>query len=98
MYKLSRLAAEDFEAIYEYTLLNFDARQADAYTDDLESTFRLLSSSPLMGYECQEIAVGVRRHDHQRHAIFYRRREHDILVIRILHQQMEPLNSQFFLL
>ncbi|WP_275100530.1 type II toxin-antitoxin system RelE/ParE family toxin [Sedimenticola hydrogenitrophicus] len=91
MYKLSNLAAEDFTAIYKYTLLNFGAHQADAYTDDLESTFRLLSNSPLMGHECLEIADGVSRHDHQRHAIFYRRREHDIFIVRILHQQMEPM-------
>jgi toxin ParE1/3/4 len=77
MYKLSNLAVEDFTAIYEYTLLNFGDIQADNYTDYLESTFRLLSSSPLMGYECPEIADGVRRHDHQRHAIFYRLREHE---------------------
>ncbi|WP_409523871.1 type II toxin-antitoxin system RelE/ParE family toxin [Nitrincola sp. MINF-07-Sa-05] len=95
MYKLSNLAANDFSAIYEYTLLNFGTRQADAYTDDLESTFRLLTSSPQMGLECPEIAEGVRRHDHQRHTIFYRRREHDILIIRILHQQMEPLRHFF---
>jgi toxin ParE1/3/4 len=95
MYKLSNLAAEDFAAIYEYTLLNFGARQADAYTDDLDSTFRLLSSSPLMGYECQELADEVRRHDHQRHVIFYRRREKDIFIIRILHQQMEPMRHFF---
>lgn len=95
MYKLSNLAAEDFAAIYEYTMLKFGARQADAYTDDLEATFRLLSSSPLMGHECQEIADGVRRHHHQRHAIFYRRREHDIFVIRLLHQQMEPTEHFF---
>jgi len=62
MYKLSNLAAENFAAIYEYTLLNFGALQADIYTDDLDKTFQLLSGSPLMGYECPEIAVGVRRH------------------------------------
>jgi toxin ParE1/3/4 len=95
MYKLSKLAAEDFAAIYEYTLLKFGARQADTYTDDLESTIHLLSSSPLMGHECQEIADGIRRHDHQRHAIFYRWREQDIFVIRILHQQMEPMRHFF---
>ena len=95
MYKLSRLAAEDFAAIYEYTLLNYGARQADAYTDNLESTFRLLSSSPLMGREYLEITGGVRRHDHQQHTIFYRQREHDIFVIRILHQQMDPLRHFF---
>jgi len=95
VYKLSSLAAEDFATIYEYTLLNFGARQADAYTDDLEATLRLLSSSPLMGHECAEIAEGVRRHDHQRHAIFYRWREQDIFVIRLLHQQMEPMKHFF---
>ena len=91
MYKLSNLAVEDFTAIYEYTFLNFGVSQSDSYTEQLESTFRLLASSPLMGRECAEIAVGVRRHDHQRHAVFYRHREHDIFVIRILHQQMEPM-------
>lgn len=95
MYKLSNLAVEDFTAIYEYTLLNFGAIQADAYTDNLESTLQLLSSSPLMGYACPEIAAGVRRHDHHRHAVFYRQRELDIFIIRILHQQMEPMKHFF---
>ncbi|MCC5879303.1 MAG: type II toxin-antitoxin system RelE/ParE family toxin [Idiomarina sp.] len=90
MYKLSQLAAEDFTAIYEYTLLNFGVRQADSYTEELESSLGLLSSNPLMGHACEDIAAGVRRFDHQRHAIFYRQRESDIFVIRILHQQMEP--------
>lgn len=95
MYKLSLLAVEDFSGIFEYTLLNFGARQADAYTDDLESTLKLLANSPLMGHECPEISKGIRRHDHQKHAIFYRQREGDIFVLRILHQQMEPLKHFF---
>ncbi|GAB2703467.1 type II toxin-antitoxin system RelE/ParE family toxin [Aliiglaciecola aliphaticivorans] len=95
MYKLSTLAVEDFASIYEYTLLNFGARQADDYTDDMERIFQLLASSPLMGHTCPEIAESVRRHDHERHAIFYRKREHDIFVIRILHQQMEPMKHFF---
>lgn len=86
MYKLSELAVKDFAAIYEDTLLNFGALQAD---DSLEDTFHLLFDSPLMGYECDEVADGVRRHDHQQHAIFYRQRERDIFVVRILHQRME---------
>ena len=97
MYKLSRLAAEDFAAIYEYTLLHFGVRQADAYTDDLERIFRLLASAPLMGTEPSgltesgELTEGIRRHDHQQHAIFYRCRERDIFVIRILHHKMAPM-------
>ncbi len=90
MYKLSNLAVKDFASIYEYTLLNFGALQADTYTDDLDRALNLLSGSPLIGFECSEIANDVRRHDHQKHAIFYRQREHDIFVIRILHQQLNP--------
>lgn len=70
MYKLSNLAAEDFTAIYEYTFLNFGVVQADSYTEQLESTFRLLLSSPLMGRECPDFGLDVRRHDHQRHTVF----------------------------
>ncbi len=91
MYKLSKLAAEDFAAIYEYTLLNFGVGQADAYLENLDETLKLLSESPLMGQECTDIAAGLRRHNHQSHAIFYRPCESEVFIVRILHQQMEPM-------
>ncbi|WP_159567292.1 type II toxin-antitoxin system RelE/ParE family toxin [Budvicia diplopodorum] len=91
MYKLSRLAADDFAGIYEYTLLKFGVVQADSYTDALENILVSVVQSPLMGREYPEIAEGVRRLDYRQHAIFYRARERDIFVLRILHQQMEPL-------
>lgn len=43
-----------------------------------------------MDYECAEIAEGLRRHDHHKHAIFYRAQSHGAHIIRILHQQTEP--------
>lgn len=95
MYKLSGLAVEDFTIIYEYSLLNFGVVQADKYTDLLEHTFHLLSNSPLMGHKCPKIGEEIRRYDHQRHAIFYRQRDNDIFIIRILHQQMHPLKHLF---
>jgi len=89
MYKLSKLAAEDFAAIYEYTLIHHGAEQADSYTSKLEKTFNLLAISPFIGNEQADIAKGVRRLNQQKHAIFYRQREHDIFIIRILHQHMD---------
>lgn len=97
MYKLSNLAAEDFAAIYEYTLVRFGSQQADTYTDELDRVFHMLAESPRMGQECPEIGTDMRRHDHQRHAIFYRQRKQDIFVLRILHQQMEPMIHFFTL-
>lgn len=90
-YKLSQLAAEDFSAIYEYTLLNFGTLQADRYTQDLESSFHLLFDAPGIGIECAHIGKDIRRHDHNKHAIFYRKRKKDVFIIRILHQQMQPM-------
>ncbi len=91
MYKLSNLAAEDFEKIVEYTLLNFGMQKADEYTDDLHRVLLTLSNSPSMGRDCSHLAEQLRRHDHQKHAIFYHLRADDIYIVRILHQQMEPL-------
>ncbi|MGF1708882.1 type II toxin-antitoxin system RelE/ParE family toxin [Enterovibrio baiacu] len=91
MYKLSNKAADDFGGIYEYTYLNFGEEQADIYVEEMEACLLTLSGEPLMGRDCGEIGPGIRRHDFQKHALFYRVRESDIFVLRILHQQMNPL-------
>lgn len=91
MYKLSKLAAEDFASIYDYTLLNFGEAQADSYTDEMEEVLLSVVHSPRMGRENSEIAEGVRRVDYRLHAIFYRIRDEDIFILRILHHKMEPL-------
>ncbi|WP_235231041.1 type II toxin-antitoxin system RelE/ParE family toxin [Vibrio paracholerae] len=70
MYKLSQKAADDFGDIYEYTFLNFGAEQADNYTDEMEQCLQTLSEAPFIGRDCSELRSGVRRHDHQKHAIF----------------------------
>ena len=95
MYKLSELAAEDFAGIYEYSLLNFGLQQAEHYTEDLESALLLLSESPRMGRDASNILAGVRRHEFENHSIFYRERASDILILRILHQNMDVIRHQF---
>ncbi|MDW6003975.1 type II toxin-antitoxin system RelE/ParE family toxin [Vibrio mangrovi] len=91
MYRLSNLAAKDFGHIFEYTLLNFGVKQADSYTESMHNALQTLALNPLMGYECPEIADHIRRHDHQKHAIFYSYQSPNIFILRILHQHMEPL-------
>lgn len=91
MYKLSNKAEQDFGDIYEYTFLNFGEDQADEYTEEMESCLQVISEAPFIGRDCREIKQGVRRHDHNKHAIFYKIREQDVFIIRILHQQMNPM-------
>lgn len=90
MYKLSNLAADDFSTIYEYSWRQFGPLQADKYTNELDLFLRLLAKNPLMGRDIH-IIEGVRRHDHGQHAIFYQMQNDGIFVVRILHQQMNPL-------
>ncbi|MCS3434267.1 type II toxin-antitoxin system RelE/ParE family toxin [Klebsiella sp. BIGb0407] len=87
MYKLTEHAADDFAGIYDYTLLTFGETQADLYTDALEEFLKTLAGMPDMGGEYQAIS-GVMRIEFQLHTIFYTIRDADILIARILHQQM----------
>lgn len=91
MYKLSKKAAEDFGNIYDYTFLNFGEDQADKYTDELESVLKNISEAPFIGRDCDDLKAGIRRHEYQKHSIFYRIREMDVFIVRILHQQMNPM-------
>ncbi|SQI41731.1 Toxin ParE1 [Leminorella richardii] len=91
MYKLSHLAAIDFASIYEYTLTAFGAAQADDYTNALENILGSIVQSPFIGRAYPDIHQEIRRVDYRHHAIFYRIRKNDVFVLRILHQQMEPL-------
>ncbi|MUK90879.1 type II toxin-antitoxin system RelE/ParE family toxin [Aliivibrio fischeri] len=91
MYKLSNKSIEDFEHIYEYTYLNFGENKADTYTNDIEKCLLLLSHSPQIGRSLDNIKKGIYRHDHENHSIFYRIKSNFIFIIRILHQQMNPV-------
>lgn len=87
MYRLTEQAADDFAGIYDYTLLKFGEAQADHYTDALEAFFETLAGMPDMGRDYHTVS-GVMRIEFQRHTIFYTVRDTDILIARILHQQM----------
>lgn len=88
MYKLTERAADDFAGIYDYTFLTFGEAQADRYTTALEAFFGTLAGMPDAGRDYPAIP-GVMRIEFQRHAIFYTARDADILIVRILHQQMD---------
>ncbi|WP_244202414.1 type II toxin-antitoxin system RelE/ParE family toxin [Buttiauxella warmboldiae] len=58
-----------------------------ARTEALEAFFETLAGMPEMGRDYPAVP-GVMRIEFQRHTIFYVVRDIDILIARILHQQM----------
>jgi toxin ParE1/3/4 len=88
--RFSRRAEDDLLAIASYTLRKWGKAQAVRYIDELEVCCQKLADIPALGRVCDEIRVGLRRHEHGKHVLFYREERGGILISRILHQRMLP--------
>ena len=90
VYKLAKAADSKLERIYEYSLLNFGLRKADAYYKELQDIFEMLAAMPGIGREFR----GRRRHEHAEHVIFYRQKPDGILIVQIFHHS-ENIDAKF---
>ena len=89
-YRLTPKAQDDLENIYRYSYENFGERQADSYYDGLLECFDLLSENPRLGREYDAIEQGLRRHEHERHVIYYEIEDRGVLILRILGANQDP--------
>ena len=88
-YTYSVRAERDVKKIYLDTAKQWGMAQADKYNAGLEDSLNLLTDNPELGRECDYIKKGYRRHEYERHIIFYRKRKSDILIVRILYDAMD---------
>ncbi len=88
-YIYSRLAVSDVSNIYQETAKKRGIAQADKYDAGLEQSLQLLADNPDLGRKCDDIRKKYHRHEYGRHIIFYRKRKHDIFIIRILYDGMD---------
>jgi toxin ParE1/3/4 len=91
-YTYSKLAEQDLIDIYLYTARTWGQKQADSYDAGIERIITRLADSPSIGRACDEIKIGFHRFEHKHHIIFYRQRQTDILIVRILHESMDIRN------
>lgn len=87
---LSRLAEADLANIGAYTLRTWGEDQTGRYLDDLETCCQRLADNPLSGRPCGRVRADLRRMEHGRHIVFFRRVVGGILVSPILHERMLP--------
>jgi toxin ParE1/3/4 len=93
-YKLTRRAVDDISKIWLYTYETWSERQADKYYSLLIDTIRELSTKPEFGRSYSMVDPGLRGVKVGRHIIFYlTESSQEILVVRILHEQMDLLNK-----
>lgn len=89
IYRLSPSAQKDLEKIWRYTCQEWGIEQAHKYVDELAGTFQLLAGSPKICHERPEFHPPVRIHIHQHHLIVYLIESDGILIVRVLHENMD---------
>jgi toxin ParE1/3/4 len=89
-FRFSRRAEADLLSIGKYTLRTWGKVQAARYLRELEAVCQTLADNPALGRTCDDIRPGLRRTEHGKHVVFYRREPTGILISRILHQSMLP--------
>ena len=82
-------AESDLTGIWLYTCEEWGVDQADKYLDQLEAGMQQLLNHPSLGTNYTHVLPGYRRLQIEHHAVFYKVIEPEVLVIRVLHEDMD---------
>jgi toxin ParE1/3/4 len=83
-------AAVDIDRIYDWTEASWGFHHADEYTNELRSACLGLARKPRLGTSISHIRKTYFRLICGSHNIFFRQEPYRIVVIRILHNWMDP--------
>ena len=89
-YILTNKAVKDLSDIWNYTFDNWSEKQADKYYQMLLINCQMIAEKPNIGKNYEGVLNRLLGHKIGRHIIFFRiEAEKEILIIRILHEQMD---------
>ena len=88
MYSLSNKANEDLDSILDYSIINFGVDVMIDYHNSLENCFEILANNPNLGTEVEHIRPEYLCFQHRSHSIFYKKEKNGILIVRLLHKNM----------
>ena len=94
-YSLTGLAESDLKSIIRYTMKTWGKAQTKRYSQGLRDCFQLLANRPSLGRSCGHIRPGLRRFEHGKHVVFFIPQVDEVLIVRLLHQQMLPVKPLF---
>ncbi len=87
--RLSPLARADLDEIWNYTVAQWDERQAEIYLHGLDATMKLLAASPRLGRAINDIREGYFLFPSGSHLLVYRLKPDAIEFLRVLHKRMD---------
>lgn len=82
-------AESDLTGIWIYTCEEWGVDQADIYLDQLEAGMNQLINHPSLGANYAHVLAGYRRLQIEHHAVYYQVLESEVLVVRVLHEEMD---------
>jgi toxin ParE1/3/4 len=82
-------AESDLTGIWIYTCEEWGVDQADIYLDQLEAGMSQLINHPSLGANYAHVLAGYRRLQIEHHAVYYQVLELEVLVVRVLHEEMD---------
>ncbi|MCB1677560.1 MAG: type II toxin-antitoxin system RelE/ParE family toxin [Halioglobus sp.] len=88
-FKISRNAERDLCKIARFTQDTWGREQRRKYLSGLHATFQLLAKNPLIARERREFDPVVRIHQYEHHLIVYLDCHRHILIVRVLHENMD---------
>ncbi|QYH19624.1 type II toxin-antitoxin system RelE/ParE family toxin [Corynebacterium aquatimens] len=88
-FRLKEEAVQDLREIWTYSADNWGADQADNYIRAIEGTIREVAKNPEKG-KSTPLLPGFNWLSVRRHVIFYGQDEEGVVIVRILHQRMDP--------
>lgn len=93
--RLSQEALNDLDDILQYTLATWGVRQAELYRDKLKAGLGHIHENPQIGYPRDDITLGCRVFQIEKHQIIYRDDPHVITILRIVHLNRLPFHYGF---
>ena len=90
-YQFTEKAERDLESIIDYTTQEWGASQASNYLDGLETRAQLLAENPDIGTARESLFEKLLSFPFERHILYYKKQVHGIVIVRVLHQHMDPL-------
>jgi len=84
-------ASADIDRIYDYTEDRWGSEQADRYTLELKLACNGLIEIPRLGRPANTIRAGYFVLGCGSHNIFFRKEKTRIVIVRILHNRMDPM-------
>lgn len=82
-------AESDLTDIWMYSCEEWGVDQADSYLEQLEAGMNQLINHPSLGTDYAHVFPGYRRLQVAHHVVFYQVLEPEVLVVRVLHEEMD---------